>query len=403
MVIADDLTGGLDTGIAFAEAGIPTCVGLNDDFPSDDDTRGCGVQVAVVPSRHMTPEDAYRSVYDVVKRAADQKFTYIFKKTDSALRGNVGAELDAVKDAAGAKRLFFVPAFPKMRRVTRNGIQYIDGNIPVSESVFATDPFNPVLHSSVLAILAQTTAGDASLSNVRQKELPEGILVFDAETRQDVLETAKWITSRPDGHLLAGCAGLASVLPEILELEEGCQCQSLPRGNLMVFCGSVNPISLEQCREAGNDGAPEYHLIGDGKYQNPSLLARQIAHSAAAEPVTVFDTVSANVSGADPNAQGKVIAQLVGRVIHDATEVNPDAIPMIIGGDTLLEFLRQRKIGTIYPMWELFPGVVMAYYFYQGRKCYLISKSGGFGEKTLLRSLRQKLSPQYGEVRSGGV
>lgn len=76
---------------------------------------------------------------------------------------------------------------------------------------------------------------------------------------------------------------------------------------------------------------------------------------------------------------------------------------MIIGGDTLLEFLRQRKIGTIYPMAELFPGVVMAYYFYQGRKCYLISKSGGFGEKTLLKSLWQKLSPQSGNAQSGGA
>lgn len=60
---------------------------------------------------------------------------YIYKKTDSALRGNIGAELGALVAASGQKILPFVPAFPQMNRITKGGIHYIDG-VPVTESSF---------------------------------------------------------------------------------------------------------------------------------------------------------------------------------------------------------------------------------------------------------------------------
>ena len=72
--------------------------------------------------------------------------TIFYKKTDSALRGNIGAELSAALDGSGAGVLSFLPAFPRMNRTTAAGIHYIDG-IPAAKSVFGQDPFNPVKES----------------------------------------------------------------------------------------------------------------------------------------------------------------------------------------------------------------------------------------------------------------
>ena len=153
LIIADDFTGALDTGVQFAARGAKTCVATDPGY--DFSQAGADIQVMVLDAetRHLTPEAAYKTVFRAVKDALAAGFRYIYKKTDSALRGNVGAELTAVLDAAGADRLAFLPALPKMGRITRNGVHYIDG-VPVADSVFGQDPFEPVTASSLEEIIA---------------------------------------------------------------------------------------------------------------------------------------------------------------------------------------------------------------------------------------------------------
>lgn len=97
------------------------------------------------------------------KTAEAAGIPYIYKKTDSALRGNIGCELNAVMDASGEACLIFAPAFPQMGRVTRRGIHYIDG-VPVADSVFGKDPFEPVTESSVREIVRKQSDREDCLS-----------------------------------------------------------------------------------------------------------------------------------------------------------------------------------------------------------------------------------------------
>ena len=150
LVLADDVTGALDAGVKFSDAGLKTKVSL---LPKIEETdTGASVLVLCVPTRHETPETAYRQVRALSARAAEKHIGCIFKKTDSALRGNVGAELTAVLDGSGEHELFFIPALPAMNRVTINGIHYING-VPVHESVFGDDTFEPVTESYIPALL----------------------------------------------------------------------------------------------------------------------------------------------------------------------------------------------------------------------------------------------------------
>lgn len=388
LMIADDLTGALDAGVAFSSAGIDTCVGLGNEIFRSADAQRCAVQVTVAETRHLPKEQAYQAVYDLVRQADGKGFTCILKKTDSALRGNPGAELAAVLDASGARRICLIPAFPKMNRVTRNGIHYIDGNIPVAESVFGADPFNPVTASSVLEILAQTTDKPAYSADPAGESQP-GIAFFDAETESDITSIVQRLAQTGDAGFLAGCAGLTAALPRVLQFPRKPRLESYPGGSLAVFCGSVNPISLGQCRFAENQGAPRFHLMEHGTLLEERGLVENISRSLGLNPITLFDTGSADVGNTDP----KRIAQRVSRIIQNVAEGNPQCVLFIIGGDTLLAFLRALGLETIIPIAELLPGVVLSKYHYHGAWRFLISKSGGFGAENLLTHSYNMLNP----------
>ena len=100
LVLADDFTGGLDTGAQFAAAGIPTVVTTNPAYCAADHEEDT-VLVVDVETRHLLPEKARQIVEQTIRAAIAHGFTDIYKKTDSALRGNLGAELQGVLDGTG--------------------------------------------------------------------------------------------------------------------------------------------------------------------------------------------------------------------------------------------------------------------------------------------------------------
>ncbi len=395
LIVADDLTGALDSGVKFAQCGIQTCVCI--DINSLDASKGPApvVKVLVVPSRHVSPAEAYEAVYKAVKQ--NPGFTVLVKKTDSALRGNVGAELAAVRDAAHVETVYFLPAFPQMNRITRGGVQYINGEIPVAESVFGTDPFNPVTDSYVPKLLNQTTDTPA-YSGMRDNT--PGIAVLDAETEEEMLKTVCFLVCQRGARVLGGCAGLTGVLPKVLDLDRNASIPEYHASRMPVFCGSVNPVSLRQCRRAEQDGVPLFHLIQQG--QEDEIVA-SIVSALENHCVVAFDTGSDQTGVELEKGNGGEIAQKVGRIICGTMARISNAIPFIIGGDTLLAFLNQLGIQTIFPVKELLPGVVLARYPLNGAWQYLVSKSGGFGEPDLLKNIARQLInvdiQDYAEVK----
>ena len=130
LIIADDFTGALDTGVQFAARGAKTRVVADANY--DLAKAEADVLVLDAETRHLPPEEAYKLVYRVASAAKEAGIPHIYKKTDSGLRGNIGCELSAVMDALKAESLPFIPAFPSMNRVTRDGVQLIDG-VPVAD------------------------------------------------------------------------------------------------------------------------------------------------------------------------------------------------------------------------------------------------------------------------------
>lgn len=398
LIIADDLTGSLDTGVQFAKKGIHTLVTVMGDRGAVL-TNACQVLVVNTETRHIPPADAYERVSALVKQALDAGFDYIYKKTDSTLRGNIGSELAAVLEAAHKKEIVFVPAFPKSGRTTVRGIQYVDGK-PLTETVFAADPFNPIRNSEVKAIIREQT--DIFVENVFIDQLdtlsrPSGasptIFVADCANDNDMQHIGEALQNSGKLKCLAGCAGFAELLPDLLGYKKAAQPVKLYGGHTLMVSGSLNPIAVKQVDYAVNAcGYVPCTLSSDQLFSGNAdadwekNLVQILSENGKAAILTKrSEDPSADVI--DPQKYGITEAQVplliannIGIAVKRILDQDSIGTLIVFGGDTLLGIARNISDNLIMPICEIIPGVVLARFLNSRYPINIITKAGGYGE-----------------------
>ncbi|MGW7020353.1 four-carbon acid sugar kinase family protein [Streptomyces decoyicus] len=173
LVIADDLTGSNATGALYARLGLrAVTIGALTQVERYADR--VDVLVINTASRHWSPARAHAAVRAAAEAAGDAPL--IVKRVDTTLRGNPGSELDAVVDVLAARepaariRTLAVPAFPDAGRSTVGGLHLVDG-VPLTRTDVARDPFDPVRHSRVAAVLGaqgRRSTGELALDVVER-------------------------------------------------------------------------------------------------------------------------------------------------------------------------------------------------------------------------------------------
>ena len=415
LMIADDFTGALDTGVQFAASGVSTRVVVGSGVELAAKAEQARVLVVDAETRHLPPEQACAAVERLTRQAVSLGIPYLYKKTDSALRGNVGAELTALLRASGEKQLPFLPAYPQMGRITRAGVHLVEG-VPVAESVFGRDPFEPVRHSSLAEIIGEQSDVPVRLSPALgpRDAVPdgEGILVFDGTSDGELLETGRRLLEEGRLHIMAGCAGFGGVLPQLLGLTSG-RCQEMPKldKRMLVICGSVNPITVAQMDAAERAGIVRWQMTPEQKlqpnYWQTERGERELAalqDSVARHDPFILDTNDpgdsrltqeyAQRNGIDLDGIRLGISQAVGYLV---SKLFPDpnvGTLLITGGDTLLQCMNYMGVDQVEPVCELSAGVVLSLVSYQGCTRCVLTKSGGFGQETLVTDLARLLAGQ---------
>lgn len=404
LIIADDFTGALDTGVQFADAGTEVSVVTDVEYDFHWCEKDLQVLVMNTDTRHMEEKKAYDMIYKIVKRAENCGVTHIYKKTDSALRGNVGSELAAVLEAANEKVLPFLPAFPKMGRTTEQGIQYID-KIPVAKSVFGRDPFEPVTRSFVPDIIHLQSNVPVELGqNEGEVKIPK-IVVYDAWKEEHLIERARKLYDQGMLGIMAGCAGFASVLPGLLGLpKEKKEKISYGSPGFLVVCGSVNPITQRQLSYAEHHGFARIRMTPRQKiekdYWNTKegreflenwLLKIQDEKKCILDTNDVFEAgETLRYAEEHQIAREEVrrrITSSVGTILKFFMEKKMKNTLMLTGGDTLLGFMRSIGVSEVKPICEIMPGIVVSRFKKENHIYQVISKSGGFGGEELLVEL----------------
>ncbi|MBT9780098.1 four-carbon acid sugar kinase family protein [Clostridium sp. MCC353] len=411
LIIADDFTGALDTGVKFAEEGAVTKVvaGTGWDFSHMGD-EAPEVLVVNAETRHLTAGEAYQVVYRIIKKAKDAGVECIFKKTDSGLRGNIGSELAAALEASGEPVLHFIPAFPKMKRITKDGIHYIDG-VPVHKSVFGKDPFEPVINSDVAEIIGEQSDVPvirADAYHIPQSAEAPSVILYDVEREEELVMIGKNLAEQNRLRVFAGCAGLAAVLPSILNMRGKESPAPRLSENILIICGSINPVTKKQLDYAQSRGFSRIRMTPEQKLKEGYLKSPEGEAAIQSWIRKLRDTGRCIIDTNDPNEDGETvkyaetenmgtevmrekIAWNLGYVLKRFMECGAECTTMVTGGDTLMGFMKQIRVDEITPICEMAPGIVLSSYKKGGGSYKIITKSGGFGGETLLTDLAEQI------------
>lgn len=255
LVVADDFTGANDVGAMFARRGCLAEVMLSDAMHPLSSQSSPAVQpprIINTDSRAVVSGIAAERVMAALQRQQSWQPDWVFKKIDSTLRGNIGAEVAAALQAGSFPFAVIAPALPASLRVVRDGCCRV-GEIPLLETEFATDPKTPVLSSSVAAILRLQTdlpLAELHLNEIRSVDLSEKInelhksgvrlIVVDAELQSDLDGLVSALRQLPEHALLVGSAGLAEAFAmQILPVAK-------PSRPLLAVIGSMSEIAQQQ-------------------------------------------------------------------------------------------------------------------------------------------------------------
>lgn len=284
LILADDFTGAMDTGVQLSKAHIKTLVFSK--VPSEKiDTDSCQVLVINTNLRHSPPETAYTVIQELLHIYAEQNLP-IYIKTDSALRGNISAEAAAAVHTLG-RPLHFIPAFPDAKRTLREGIVYIEDKL-LEESVFRNDPRSPMTESSLIKILNRDYPLSCSLvkrdncsitpncrketsvsfsekaSNTAEKQASApsetDVFLYDGESNEDLARIASILKEENQLTLTAGCAGFAKQFPKLLDFETEPAYRPSQAGPVLFFSGSANAVTFRQLAAAKKAGYPLFSI-----------------------------------------------------------------------------------------------------------------------------------------------
>ena len=358
LIIADDLTGANDTGVQFAKRGIDVLVSLWPEQNFQPFAADCQVLVVNTESRHLSPAEAFQRVYQVAQQGVQLGIPQFYKKTDSTLRGNVGSELAALLAATNVPELFFAPAYPKLHRTTRDGLQFVN-DLPLHQSIFAVDPLNPVHEASIARVIAQQTdiATKPFVPHTTDTRVC-AIYIVDAETDEDLRSAARLLKAKP---LLAGSAGWAEFLAEeMLISREPYLPPALPLP-LLIVNGSLHEISLQQVKHAAQHGWDVIEVT---------------AESSPAQLNGVLDGIQRAVLTTSPRNLTPQFAQQLAHLIHPIRA--RFSLIVVFGGDTLAAIAAASGWTAFRPLTELLPGVPLVQ-IYGADEPMLLTKAGGFG------------------------
>ena len=400
LAIADDLTGALEVGALFADSGVANLVTTQPTLDRPPSTNDFPVRVVDLESRHLAAADAAKKVHDVAAELRQSGGRGLYKKTDSALRGPIGAELNAIMRAWPDRSLVFVPAYPRLGRVVRKGRLFVDGR-PLEKTGFSHDPLQPVrsgwvpeiLQPSVVAPIILVRDSAALSLRLEQAEQP-ALYVCDGETENDLYRVAKCVVSQRDWPLMAGPAGFVGPLSKLLPLPHGRRLRRSAASTGLVVNGSLHAASREQIRRARSSGLPIV-VLGADPASDAGALSELIALSRTHSWV-MFETAPPPGSRPPDSTLSRTIVQRLAKVVASFfASCQPEAL-VVFGGDTAYAIVSGLEVRDLKPLGELLVGVPASRLQHGNLDLTLATKASGFGGPDTISDIRTALSQADG-------
>ena len=372
-VIADDLSGANDAGSQVYHQGYTTCSLNNEEYKPE-----CHIDIPVYNSstRAAKPEKAYSKV----KRIAGilSNYNLIYKKTDSTLRGNIGAEIDGCIDALKIKKAAFVSSFPELKRRTAYGRLFLSGKV-IENTEFANDAFNPVTSSNIMDLLKSQSRYlpvllDIDLVRKGSKEILKYIKVRSARhNNKPVIYVFDCLTDK-DLETISKClgsfkvvAGASALLKHLVKKKKrkSIKCNMKIGTGQVYFIGSMKRTTHEQL-----DLLRKYL---EHKKNNTAVIAVERSKPFSKQEGNRINDEFASL--AMKFAGNRCFGKLV-----------------ISGGATAENIFKTLKINYTEITGAMLTGVPLTYS--PERNLYIVTKPGGYGDKKAFVKIYEKLKEQ---------
>jgi uncharacterized protein YgbK (DUF1537 family) len=348
-IIADDLTGALDTGTPFVEAGLSVAVAI--DIEALAEALACSPDVLVVntASRALSGDEAAARIDAVAAAILAETSLILFKKIDSRLKGNVAAESIALASATDRETITVAPAIPDQQRFTVNGAV-------TGRGVETPLPIRPIFPSSSFSVDICDTSSDDELD--------------------DLVRRTDWTTT-----VAVGARGLGGALARSLAKSVSAPAIFAPSAKTLFAFGSRDPITSAQIEHLANicrllviADAPAGELLPGAITQLPAVA--RCCGDQTAPPETVAAHFAEGICTTVERTQPQMI--------------------MMGGGDTALAILKRIGATVLIPKGEIEAGIP---WFEikdpHGRTIRCAVKSGGFGNiNSLLKLVPENLLSQ---------
>lgn len=257
LIVADDLTGANDTAATFAGRGLGTITAITPGFIPP-----ATVWALSSASRALPAMRAAARMRRLLRALPPHAISRVYKKIDSALRGNPAAELRALIEVRGAQRALVCPALPAQQRTVIGGRVFWRGQ-PIEQSEFGAQIASGQLADVFAPLRAYVPVHMLSLDRIRQAALPDaepltlpddGVWLADAETDDDLAILVR-VAQQAGVDILCGSAGLAAAIAA----DFPATADTLPRPNSgrpwLAVIGSRSPVAVAQVQAAVAAGA----------------------------------------------------------------------------------------------------------------------------------------------------
>ena len=395
-IIADDLSGAIECAAVCRRMGHQAIVLPRIPESNQPGQAHSSVIVVVTDSRHLPAAAASHRLDAAARWLMRQGIHSFYKKTDSAARGPLAAELAALARVEPTCAVYFVPAFPCLGRTVTDGVLYIDG-VPVAETAFAKDPRSPIHTSSLLTSLRQQTDVPVTQSSGK-REASATLVLCDGTTDDDVRASVD--TAQRDGARIAGPAGaLEALLPHLdLDVSEPLESR-MDRSSVLIVAGSCHPVTQAQINHAESAGACVIHLVPPYSMENHPLpdssntfmtmtraawrQRRPVILCTARRPVDVA-LAARHQQGLDIHVYTEQITQYLvataARLLHT---LDPSLIT-VCGGATSQAMIDALGIDRLTLLREIEPGIGLC----QAHTGHMLAiKNGAFGKVDALTNL----------------
>ena len=383
-------------------------------------------------TRNVDEKTARNRLNKILERLHISKEDIVYKKIDSTLRGNIGAEIEEIMKIFGKKVCILSPSFPSHQRATLGGYLLMQKKL-IEESEYSENLYEKKKDSYIPFVLAKQTnlqVGHIDISDVekgqpailnRISELvkeKKQIIIVDSNNDENLQDIVSGGLKYRNSVLFSGSAGLANYLAKSHKHKYPIIEQKSEKSPVLIIGGSRNPVMVSQIEYIKNNMnfneikidisqifKHKNQLILDYGYESLKILKNNkdliiYTNAIENEEKSINNKIMQKykISYRDlENSIKEAFGTLAAYLVNGSNVRNL----ILTGGDIALSVCKELNISKLQILDELLSGIPLARASYKKQNLNIVTKAGGFGQEDALYKLINKFQNYFENTTTG--